>query len=325
MFAAAPRNRAYEAALRQIVGPSSVVVDVGTGCGLFALIAARAGAARVYAIEPDPIVQVARDLAAANGLADRITFIEASSFDAALPETADVMVSDVRAVLPLTGESLTTLIDARRRLLKPGGVMIPRADTLVAALAAAPEVFRDAIEAWDECWGIDARAVRGAAAQQAMSVAAEDVEVIGDPVRWATLDYTALASPSVRGTLAWRIARPATAHGLALWFETQLAEGIGYSTAPGGDDRLYGLAFLPWPLPVALAADDRVEVSLRADPVGGDYVWTWNTSIAGAEPRRFAQSTFAGAPLSRERIRRLAIGRRHLQGGPSDPASAADP
>lgn len=309
MFADANRNAAYEAALRTFITPSSVVVDIGTGSGLFALMAARAGAARVYAIEPDPIVQIARELAAANGLADRITFIEASSTETSLPETADVIVSDVRAVLPLAGGSLASLIDARTRFLKPGGVMIPAADTIVAVVVSAPDACAAAVDAWDERWGIDARQVRGAAAQQIIAVTADEIDVLTAPARWATIDYLRLESAAIDGTIAWRVPRPSTAHGVALWFEADLGAGIGYTSAPGSGDRLYGLALLPWPEPVALETGTGVEMRLRADLVGGAYVWTWKTAIDAMPPRRFTQSTFAGAPLSRARIQRLRSGR----------------
>jgi protein arginine N-methyltransferase 1 len=308
MFADANRNAAYEAALRKFIHPSSIVVDIGTGSGLFALMAARAGAARVYAIEPDPIVQVARDLAAANGLADRIIFIEASSTETSLAERVDVILSDVRAVLPLAGGSLTSLIDARSRFLKPEGVMIPAADTIVAAIVSAPNAFADAIEAWDERWAIDARPVRAAAAQQVIALTADEIDVLTEPAPWTTIDYLRLESAAAEGTVAWQALRPATAHGVALWFEADLGAGIGYSSAPGSGDRLYGLAFLPWPEPVALETGTGIEVRLRADLVGGAYVWTWKTRIDGAPPRRFMQSTFAGAPLSRARIQRLQSG-----------------
>lgn len=66
------RVEAYAQALRRATRPGSVVADIGTGTGIMALLACRAGARRVYAIEPDDIIQVARALAQDNGLADRI-------------------------------------------------------------------------------------------------------------------------------------------------------------------------------------------------------------------------------------------------------------
>ena len=63
----------YDRAIRQLVRPGMVVLDVGTGTGILALLAARRGA-RVHAVESGPIIGLARQLAAGNGLADRIVF-----------------------------------------------------------------------------------------------------------------------------------------------------------------------------------------------------------------------------------------------------------
>ena len=90
------RLDAYERALRKAVRPGSVVLEIGTGPGIFAVLACQLGARRVYAIEPDPIIQVGREIAAANGCADRIEFIEDMSTRVTLPAQANVIVSDLR-------------------------------------------------------------------------------------------------------------------------------------------------------------------------------------------------------------------------------------
>src|SRR5207253_9352317 len=89
MIADRVRTPAYARAIAATVGPDNVVVDLGTGSGLFGLLACQAGAARVYAIESDPVIEVARELAIANGFADRITFLHADSRAVSLPERAD--------------------------------------------------------------------------------------------------------------------------------------------------------------------------------------------------------------------------------------------
>jgi hypothetical protein len=65
---------------------------------------------------------------------------------------------------------------------------------------------------------------------------------------------------------------------------------------------------LPWSMPVALAAGDRVIVHLEAVLAGEDYIWNWKTSVrggrSGAEKARFVQSTFFGVPLSAARLRK---------------------
>src|SRR5688572_6412577 len=94
------RTDAYARALEQVVRPDSVVLDVGAGSGMFALLAARSGARRVFAVESGDVIELGRELATANGLADRITFIQSLSTRIDLPEPADVIVSDLHGVLP---------------------------------------------------------------------------------------------------------------------------------------------------------------------------------------------------------------------------------
>jgi protein arginine N-methyltransferase 1 len=303
MFGSRRRNDAYEAAIRRVVFPGSVVLDVGTGTGLLAMLACRAGASRVYAAEPEPIISLARALALRNGLADRITFLEVPSTAIELPERVDVVVSDIRGVLPLAGSSLASLIDARDRLMRPGGTMLPARDVIRGAIVSADRPYAETIEIWASAPGdLDAAPAREAATQQLMPLDAGDVVPITDPADWITIDYQAQSSPSLSGSLAWTCAG-GTAHGFALWFEAQLAEGIGYASGPGSGDDLYGVAFFPWPAPIELAGGGTATVALRADFVGGAYVWTWRTAIqAGGRAFSFDQSTFQGGPIARARL-----------------------
>src|SRR5258708_39533220 len=99
------RLQAYLAALARTVKNGSVVVDLGCGPGLFALHACRLGARKVYAIEPGETIQIARDLASSNGFEDRIEFIQALSREITLPERPNVIVADLRGILPFYGTS----------------------------------------------------------------------------------------------------------------------------------------------------------------------------------------------------------------------------
>src|SRR6186713_2546260 len=128
------RTRSYVEALRRTVRPDSVVVDIGTGPGILAMTACRFGARRVYAIEPDDVIELAREIAADNGFGERIEFIQAISTEVELPERADVVVAEIHGVLPLFGRSLATLIDARERFLAPSGAMVPFRETVHAAV-----------------------------------------------------------------------------------------------------------------------------------------------------------------------------------------------
>src|SRR5579859_7131846 len=99
MIGDAVRTPAYVRAIEAAVRPGSVVVDLGCGTGFFALVACRAGAQRVYAIEQAEIIQFAEKLAAVNGFSDRITFLRGDSRQMQLRERADLIVSDLPGAL----------------------------------------------------------------------------------------------------------------------------------------------------------------------------------------------------------------------------------
>src|SRR5437660_12291854 len=100
MIADRVRVEAYAEALRKSVRPGSVVVEIGTGPGIFAVLACQFGAGRVYAIEPGEISQVAREAAAANDCTEKVQFVEELSDRVTLAGRADVVVSDRAARSP---------------------------------------------------------------------------------------------------------------------------------------------------------------------------------------------------------------------------------
>ena len=158
------RMDAYAAALARTVRPGSVVLDIGTGTGMMALLACRLGARRVFAVDPGDSIHLARAAARASGFADRIHFIQDVSTRVELPERADVVVSDLRGVLPLFEQHVASIADARERLLAPGGVLVGRRDTLYAAPVEAEDEHRRITRPWDaHARGFDLSVARRAA------------------------------------------------------------------------------------------------------------------------------------------------------------------
>ncbi len=270
------RTQAYADSLKKHVTAASVVVDVGTGTGLFALLAARLGARKVYAIDPSDAIEFGRRLAAQNGLAGRVEFIQGVSTAVELPEKADLIVSDIHGVLPAYQRSLFSIMDARDRFLASTGRLIPRRETLWAALVEATARHKALASVWGtDVFGVDMTPVRSTAVNTWHKSQVGPPDLVTSPACWAVLDYAVLRSPDVRGDVAWTIREPRTAHGICAWFDWEGADGVAFSNSPlSGERHIFGQAFFPWPEPLDLWPGDEVRVQLRSDAVGSEvHLW----------------------------------------------------
>src|SRR5690349_17355976 len=207
MIADAGRIEPYVEALRRAVRPDSVVLDLGGGPGLFALLACKFGARRVYAIEPDNVINIGREAAAANGFAERIEFFQSLSSEVTLPEPATIIISDLRGVLPWFQKHIPSIIDARQRLLAPGGVLIPRRDTLWAALVETPEQYEKIVGPWrNRLFEVDLSAGLGRITNSWRKTRIKPGELLSEPLCWTTLDYSTVKTPDVQAKMSWRAA-----------------------------------------------------------------------------------------------------------------------
>jgi len=305
MIADAPRMNAYAAALRRTVNRDSVVMDLGCGPGVFALLACKLGARRVYAVEPDNVIGLAREAAVANGFADRIEFFEKLSTEITLPEPATIIVSDLRGVLPWFEQNISSIIDARQRLLAPGGVLIPRRDILWAAVVEAPEQYAELVSPWQNQFELDLSAGTRFITNNWRKTHIKAEQFLAEPVCWNTIDYGEVESRDVRAEISWRAARNGTAHGFTVWFDSELGDDnrdIGFSNHPSATRMIYGQGFFPFSQPVGVSENDRIELRLAADFVQDNYVWRWDTDFIDQKVS-LKQSTFYGVPLSTAQLR----------------------
>lgn len=304
MIACEPRMGVYAEALRRAVTPGCTVIDLGAGFGVFSLLACQFGAGRVIAIEPHPNVELVMPLAKANGCADRITVVRDLS-TRYTPETrADVLVSDCRGTVPLFEHHIDTIKDARERLLAPGGTLMPMRDTLQVALANAPKLYGACETPWRKnSYGLDLSAARPFATSSEAKAYLEPRALVSDPQVLTVIDYRTVTERNIDATVALEATRNGVVHGLLMWFDAEIAEGLGYSNAPGQPKLVYGQMLLPLAEPVRLRTGDRITARIRANLIDGRYVWSWDSSVidraTGAARATFRQSSFLKQPILR--------------------------
>ncbi len=270
------RKPAYEAAIPRVVREGDVVVDLGAGPGWMTFLALRAGASHVYAIDQAEAVTLIERVAAANGLADRVTVFHGDSRRVELPRPADVLLSDIRGVMPIIADSVHVIADARRRLLAPGGRMMPLRDVV----SFAPVQYDDgyaAVDGWrDPELGADYAAVATLASHQWTGARMPADCALAPAAALPAVDYADLASPAYAGEASFRVERAGTVHGIGAWFRAELVDDVAIDTAPGGAESVYQHAYFPIARALPVAAGDVVQARLAVDARPARPVWRWS-------------------------------------------------
>jgi len=298
-----PRIDAFRRALAEVISPGDVVIDIGSGTGIMALLACAAGAKRVYSIEETSMIEVAREIVAANGVSDRVVFVKGHSAQVSLPEKADVLVGDQIGRFGFEAGVLDLYADARERLLAPGARTVPSCIDLCVAPVEAPEMF-----AWVEFWstspaGFDLRSVRSRAANTGYPVKFRPGQLLGEAGTVASLELASVTTSPFEGTVACRVGRAGTVHGIAGWFCAQLSAGARLTNSPlSGDAIDRRQVYFPLEQPLAVKEGDTVHVSVHVRPA--DVTVTWRAWIDGAKDAPGLQSTFRGMLVCREDLER---------------------
>jgi predicted RNA methylase len=122
MMADERRNEFYKEILKQVKGKT--VLDIGAGIGALSLMALKAGASHVYAVEfNSSSFKFLEDLKAGEKL-DKLTVINSTSWDLQLPEKVDFIVHEIFGAFLLDELCLIT-IDEVKKHLKPEGKLLP--------------------------------------------------------------------------------------------------------------------------------------------------------------------------------------------------------
>ena len=300
------RVAAFRQAIREIVRPGSVVLDLASGSGILGLLACEAGASRVYSVEVTGMVEIARAAAAANGYGDRLVGIHGMSTEVVLPERVDAIVCDQVGRFGFEAGILEHGTDARRRFLKPGGVMMPRRVDLFVAPVESPDTFAH-VEFWgSRPAGFDFAPARRWAVNTGYPVALQERNFLAEPAKASSLDIMCCGAEPFEIRAAFRIARRGVLHGIGGWFASQLSPSVSISNAPAAPSRINRRnAVLP--IDEAVTVEPGDDVSVRIHVIPGALVVTWHVQVnrGAASIARFRHSTLNGMLFAREDLTRM--------------------
>jgi ATP-dependent protease HslVU (ClpYQ) peptidase subunit len=285
------RTSSFLAGIAETVNPEDVVIDIGTGTGVLALAAARAGAKHVYAIEASAIGDIAEATFEANGMADRITLLRGWSTRINLPERADVLVSEIIGNEPLGENVLEVTRDARKRLLKPGARMVPSKVRVLGIPITLPEaefarhrLTAGTLQSWRSWYGIDfdllAAVDRGPAPvffprpQKSRAW-----ETISEPILLAEVDLSEIERLMIDRSVTVSANTSGILNGMLVYFELDLGPTTRLSTHPHKADENCHWRSMVWVLdPLPLTAGERFKITYQYRSTGTTY----NVAVARA-------------------------------------------
>lgn len=303
------RVSAFASALAELVEPADIVLDLGSGTGILGLLASRAGASRVYAVDGGGMAQPARAIARTNGLEDRVLVIDGLSPEIDLPERADLLVTDQIGHFGFDACIIRYVADAKRRLLKPGARILPSRIDLWVAPVEAPDVA-DAIEFWNRCpAGFDMRPLGDLAANSGYPRTLEPSDLLGAPAVGGSVDLAADCRNLVVEAET-TIARDGTLHGIGGWFSAHLSPSVVMSNSPVAIERIARRnVVFPIARPTEVSTGDCVRTRMRILPDDLIVRWTVEVRRAGATAPacRFEHSTLRGMLLAPDRVHRTGL------------------
>jgi len=293
------RNEAFEQALIGAVTPMSRVLDIGTGTGLLAMMAARAGARDVITCEKNAAVAAAAaDVIAANGFADRIRLVDRHSSDLDLESDlggpVDVLVSEIVSN-DIVGQGCLPVMEQAAAWLAPDGRMIPEAGTVRVALAwsETAEQRRMGVVA-----GFDLSAFNALeGAPQQHKVGDPQLSIRSSAADLMHFDFRSGGPFPAREALAAVVADGRPVNGVVQWIRLTMDDRIVYENRPApGATSCWAALFHPLAAPLACVPEQAVTIAGAHDR-RSLRVWTEGTDGPG---RRISGSPPGAAAAGRE-------------------------
>ena len=275
------RNEALFAALKRVIVPGkSVVADIGAGSGLLGLMASKHGAKEVHLYEASEEVAAVAAAVLKQNRARNCHLYPCRSTDMLDAPKAAVVISETLGNYALEENILETLADALKRMLKPGGTVIPCLIRQYACPVTAPRLSAE-LDAWREVGhGLDLSPARTMSVNNVYVRQIEPKELLGSgraAKLWDDLDLTKPQKGSRKGEMDWTFSATESIYGFAYWWEAGLGGGLTISTAPGAPRTHWEQLYFPLENPIKVKKGESVLLSLRSrssEETGTHLAWT---------------------------------------------------
>ena len=231
------RNQAFYDGLQALVAPEKIVFEIGTGSGLLAMMAAKLGARKVFTCEAVGLIaDTARKIIRRNHYQDQITVLakpsHAIQLGTDLPVQADILVHEIFSSELLGEHVLAAIEDAKERLLKPGGAVLPSAASIMIALVTGDELGKNLHVG--ESFGFDLRDFN-AIHPKKRPLYREDLApvLMSDAIEAFRFDFCRDATfPAERKVIEITTGKSGLCYGVIQWIRIELGQGVYFENHP---------------------------------------------------------------------------------------------
>jgi len=215
-----------------------VVLDVGCGTGILSMFAAKAGAAKVIGVDMSSIVDYAKKIVADNNLSDIVTIIRGKVEEIELPvPKVDIIISEWMGYCLFYESMLDTVLYARDKWLRPGGLMFPDRATVYITAIEDRQYKDDKINWWDDVYGFDMSAIRKVALTEPIVDVVDRNQVVTNSCLIKEIDIQTMKKEDIpfEAPFHLQIKRNDYIQALVTFFNiefTHCHKRVGFSTAP---------------------------------------------------------------------------------------------
>jgi tetratricopeptide (TPR) repeat protein len=269
MMNEAGRNQAFQDGLAAIVTQEKVVFEIGTGSGLLAMMAAKLGSPNVFTCEAVTLIaETATKIIRRNGYHKQITVLAKPSHAVRLgqdlPRKADILVHEIFSSELLGEHVLPAIEDAKSRLLKPGGEVLPSAASIMIALVGGDAVGKHLFVT--ESCGFDLREFN-AIHPRKRPLYREDLApiLLSDDVEAFRFDFAnQSAFPPEEKRIRIRTSKAGLCYGVIQWIRVELAAGIHFENHPSRRSAVSNWQHTVYGFDRPIEYDAGAVVSIRA-------------------------------------------------------------
>lgn len=287
MLADRVRMTNYAHAIKKHIKPGMVVVDLGTGSGVLACLAAQRGAT-VHAIEHTEMIERAKVLASHNGITN-ITFHRTHSKEFSLPEKVDVILHEQIGMNLIDEDMVENILDLRDRVLKPSGKILPGHFELffdpveLKTESRLPYLHEQKFEGLDFACFRDNAQLPWAAGEGYDKRALEPADVkkvLKKGCSVMTLDLHTLPNPTLpkEWTLTTKLDAAGRLDGFALYFKIEFDKQIAFQTGPN-DTRTHWTPRLFRTEAQKVKSGAKITLHVDAANPTNAATWTWEHQV----------------------------------------------